>query len=353
MDAQPAIQPLVSVVIPLYNGERFIAATLDSALAQDYPRVEILVVDDGSTDHSLRVAREYAARHGDRIRVLIHPGGANRGVSATRNLALAEARGEWIAFLDADDLWYPKKLSRQMAALARAAHASVCYTLSDVLREGRGQAFIPGETRIGSHPLPEDPQDVLLQIIKVQINYIFSSVVVHAATLRDIGGFEENLPFQSEDRLMVARATAVGSLLCIPEVLCTYRAHESSYTASVIADRVWPAVFYDVQVRMLVWLRRRGLNAPARAIARYVLPVHFVRAAVCSLQPRILRIVFLDFLRSLWHAPMIPAYMAMKLAGFIFSGRLFSQGKALWRRTALARRWRSRRDPPRPRGTVS
>jgi glycosyltransferase involved in cell wall biosynthesis len=107
-------QPLVSIVVPNYNCARFLPAALDSALAQTYPHIEIIVVDDGSKDNSLEVLRRYEPR----IRVITQ---ANQGVSAARNRGIAESRGELIALLDADDEWHPDKLARQVPLFANPA----------------------------------------------------------------------------------------------------------------------------------------------------------------------------------------------------------------------------------------
>ena len=108
MNASPPL-PLVSVIIPVYNAEAFLPAALDSVLAQDYPHREILVVDDGSTDGSADVARDRGT-----VQLLQE---ANLGPAAARNLAIAAARGDLLAFLDADDRWLPRKLSTQVRHL--------------------------------------------------------------------------------------------------------------------------------------------------------------------------------------------------------------------------------------------
>ncbi len=113
------VTPLVSVIIPCYNAERWLAATLDSALAQTWTVLEIIVVNDGSHDGSLRLARRFEARG---VRILDQP---NRGASATRNAGLRVARGEFIQFLDADDLLTPEKIARQVALLSTAARGSI------------------------------------------------------------------------------------------------------------------------------------------------------------------------------------------------------------------------------------
>lgn len=105
--------PAVSILIPCYNAERWLAATLESALAQTWTNSEVIVINDGSQDGSLRVAREFAGRG---VRVIDQP---NAGASAARNRGLREARGEFIQFLDADDLLSPDKIAAQVALLRR------------------------------------------------------------------------------------------------------------------------------------------------------------------------------------------------------------------------------------------
>lgn len=102
------MNPLVSVIIPVYNGERYLGEAIESALAQDYGPIEIVVADDGSSDSSATIARSFRD-----VRLLELPHG---GVSVARNEAVAASTGEWLAFLDADDLWLPEKIGRQVAA---------------------------------------------------------------------------------------------------------------------------------------------------------------------------------------------------------------------------------------------
>lgn len=111
------MNPLVSVIIPVFNGERFLAEAIESALAQDYHPLEIVVADDGSSDGSVAVARSFSG-----VTVLELPHG---GVSIARNSAVAASTGEWLAFLDADDLWYPEKISRQVATAAPSPNIGI------------------------------------------------------------------------------------------------------------------------------------------------------------------------------------------------------------------------------------
>jgi glycosyltransferase involved in cell wall biosynthesis len=114
--------PLISCIVPVYNGATYLAEAIDSIFAQSYTPVEVLVVDDGSTD----ATPEVIAGYGDRIRSLRQE---NAGPAAARNRGLAAARGELIAFLDADDLWHPDKLRRQLDRLRTRSEVGISLTM--------------------------------------------------------------------------------------------------------------------------------------------------------------------------------------------------------------------------------
>jgi glycosyltransferase involved in cell wall biosynthesis len=117
------IKGLVSVTIPFFNAERFIGETIESVLAQTYSSWELLLVDDGSTDGSTEIAQAYAARYPGKICYLEHAGHRNLGVNAARNLGAHQSRGEFLAFLDSDDIWLPAKLETNVASLVEHREA--------------------------------------------------------------------------------------------------------------------------------------------------------------------------------------------------------------------------------------
>ena len=123
---------LISVVVPAWRAEKTLAATLDSILSQTWRELEVLVVDDASPDGTLALAQSYAAKD-PRVRVIAQP--ENGGVSKARNRGVREARGEWIALLDSDDLWMPEKLERQMALAAQHPEAGLFFTGSEFISE--------------------------------------------------------------------------------------------------------------------------------------------------------------------------------------------------------------------------
>src|SRR5688572_21390402 len=104
--------PGVSVIIPAYNYANYLPLTLDSILQQDYPNIEIVIIDDGSTDNT----REVVARYGPKVRYVYQK---NAGLSAARNTGIKAAKTDYLAFIDADDEWHPTLISKMMSAFAR------------------------------------------------------------------------------------------------------------------------------------------------------------------------------------------------------------------------------------------
>ena len=119
---------LVSILVPSYNYRATLPAALDSILRQTYPCSEIIIADDGSRDDSLAIAYEYSERYPGKIRVVTHPGRKHEGLEKTYRLALSQARGEIIAFLEADDGWHPEKLALMAEVFCRRPEVGVVYS---------------------------------------------------------------------------------------------------------------------------------------------------------------------------------------------------------------------------------
>ncbi|MDR6854118.1 teichuronic acid biosynthesis glycosyltransferase TuaG [Variovorax guangxiensis] len=148
----------VSVIIPCFNAARFIAETIESVLAQTYSSFELMVIDDKSTDGSAELVESYA-RIDPRVRLIRMPKNAG-APAAPRNLGLVAARGEWVAFLDADDLWHPRKLELQMQAL-NAHSALMCSTQMKDFRDSDRIVFEPPPV-----PLPIGRVTLTQQLLK-------------------------------------------------------------------------------------------------------------------------------------------------------------------------------------------
>ena len=146
--------PLVSVIIPAYNHAPYIRQCVDSALAQTYPAVEVVVVDDGSTDGTYELLQTY----GERITLIRQ---ANRGTQAARNTAIAASTGEYLALLDSDDAWLPHKLAQQMQLFAEHPDTALVYSLANAI----DQAGLPawGGASFGkTSPDPDRVYETLL-----------------------------------------------------------------------------------------------------------------------------------------------------------------------------------------------
>lgn len=209
----------VSVIIPVFNGGSTIAGAVESVRRQTYRNYEIIVVDDGSTDNTAAVVRAF----GDGVRYVRQE---NCGVGAARNRGLAEARGEYVAFLDADDLWLPRKLEIQMAVLQTepGIDAVQCsaYLVDDRLRVVDARRCTP-------------TQDSCLDYLLFRnLPSVGSSAVVRRARLEDLGGFATDLA-AIEDWDMVCRLARHGRLRSIPDFLVLYRQHARNRSRNVDA----------------------------------------------------------------------------------------------------------------------
>jgi glycosyltransferase involved in cell wall biosynthesis len=122
---------LVSVIIPFHNRERFLGEAIENVLGQTYAHWELILVDDGATDRSTEIARSYARHSSGRIAYLEHPGHQNSGVTRTRNLGAENSRGEYLAFLDSDDVWFPEKLEKYVSLMERHPTAGCVYGPSE------------------------------------------------------------------------------------------------------------------------------------------------------------------------------------------------------------------------------
>jgi glycosyltransferase involved in cell wall biosynthesis len=228
---------LVSSIIIFLNEERFVGEAIESVLSQSYPHWELLLVDDGSSDGSTALAQRYAASYPKRIRYLEHPGHANRGMSASRNLGISQARGEYLAFLDADDIWLPHKLERQVATLQAYPAASMVYGPVIEWYSWTDTPVAPGvdaiqELGVVPGKLFEPPKlfcCFLAERGKFGIN--ISNALLRRTGLISFGGFEDKFRHQFEDKVLFARITLNSPVFVVAEVLSHYRQH--AYSSSV------------------------------------------------------------------------------------------------------------------------
>lgn len=249
--------PRVSAIIPFFNTpEPFLREAVASVLGQTSVSLELLLVDDGSSSMISDVARDIAGAD-QRVRYLRHADGKNRGISATRNLGIAEARGEYIAFLDSDDVWVPDKLAEQLGILERIPQAHLAFGLSEYWYDwnadcGPVKTLIPstGATRRRILPPPTFVSDFLRGRIIVPNP---SNVMIRRHTCIDCGGFEESFPGMYEDQVFFAKLGLEYGVVVVPRRWARYRQHPHSITAT--AARPDTLTRNVARRRFLRWLR--------------------------------------------------------------------------------------------------
>lgn len=172
-------EPLISVIIPTYNMEKYITDAIDSALAQTYKNVEIIVVDDGSTDFTINILKKYNSK----IKYFYQK---NKGPSAARNVGIKYAKGEYIAFLDSDDVWLPRKLELQVKYFSENAFRGLIYTGYYTIDE-------TGET-VEIHKIEDFSKNkVLKDLFFKNVISTASTIMVNRECFEESGGFDENL----------------------------------------------------------------------------------------------------------------------------------------------------------------
>jgi glycosyltransferase involved in cell wall biosynthesis len=217
-DLRDSRAPRISVVIPTYNAAATLPETLESVFGQSFTDFEVIVVDDGSTDATPDILAAYE----DRIRVLRK---VNEGKpAAARNLGVRAARGEFVAFLDADDCWTKDKLERQVAMLDQQPDVGLVYT---------GDATIDGESRkVSVNPCYPEARGRIYELLTVHNVMVGSSVVARRRAIEEAGGFDEDLTsIENWDLwIRIARGWAIEY---IDEPLTLYRVHSGNRSRNV------------------------------------------------------------------------------------------------------------------------
>ncbi len=211
--------PLLSIIVPAYNVAPYVAAAIESALDQTYPHLEVIVVNDGSTDRTLEIIESVAALRKDaRLKIANR---ANGGVPAARNTGIAMASGSLIGFLDADDIWRPSKAQEQVAHLLADPTIGISFSFSEYIEEdGR---------RTGKIARPRKPHPTLHDMIRANHVGNGSTPIVRRECFDMAGPFNESLR-SCEDHEMWCRSMWVTGLrtVAIARPLTLYRVRDSS-----------------------------------------------------------------------------------------------------------------------------
>ncbi len=257
-------EPLISVIIPSYNSEKYISETIHSVLNQTYQRFEILVVDDSSEDSTCEVVKKIAAKD-KRINIFkIEHSGAP---SIPRNFGIKKANGELIAFIDSDDLWVKNKLERQLKYFKRFPELIFVYSMSVTF----------GDVSIFSSyyevlPLTFRAAHTRNDLINGGNSIPLSTVMVWTNKLREINGFDEDPELNiGEDYDLWIRLSSLGKFIFIPRIQTYYRIHQKQLSNN-----------WEVNKKKLEYLaKKRNLKLPAYNYYRDKgLPIRIARNSI-------------------------------------------------------------------------
>ena len=247
---------LISVIIPSYNTSAYIREAIDSVLAQDCPDLDLIVVDDGSTDGTVDVVRSY----GERLRLLTQ---RNEGAAAARNAGLAAASGEYIAFLDSDDVWLPGKLAAQIRHLEANPQVGIVYSRWKTWKPESDGTFpsalsvaMPGETvRTDEAPgvVPERSGWLYNRLLFSSLLHTIT-VVARRSLVEAVGPFDTELK-RGQDYDYWIRASRVSEIHQLDRVMALYRLHGEG------CIKRWPEINFELVVIEKA-LARWGLEGP-------------------------------------------------------------------------------------------
>lgn len=292
---------LVSVIMPFLDPDvRFFQEAIESVLAQSHPDWELILVDDGSGEAARDVAARMAKDYPDRLTVLHHQGYANRGASASRNLGIRHAKGAFIAFLDADDIWLSHKLEEQIRVLDKNPEAAMLFgnTLYWYSWTGRAEDqdrdFLPklGVTKPRSI---QPPRCLVLSLTRLLLVPCSSSVLIRRPAVETVGGFEESFRTLYDEQVFYAKLWLKYPVLAMPDYWDLYRQHPDSMCAVTtghdheiarqayldwLADHLHKEGCHDAAV----WRVLRQQHLVARVSRRARLPGRMLRLSLKALE---------------------------------------------------------------------
>lgn len=218
-------QVMVSVVIPCFNSEKWIKETLESVFNQSYRSIEVIVVDDGSTDKT----KEIVCSFGETIKYIAQ---SNQGPSIARNVGIREANGKYIAFLDSDDLWESDKLYKQVQYLEENQNTALVFSNVTVVNQN-GEYLYTHFNKV-----PENKKDLIKAFFLGKIGMNTPTILARKSAVNNVGGFEESLPVREDHYFLMSMAERY-TIHHFQEPLVKRRINETSMTQSVKAEKLY------------------------------------------------------------------------------------------------------------------
>ena len=232
----PGATPRVTVITIFLDPGAFLQEAIDSVLGQSFVDLDYVLVDDGSTDGSSEIARRVAAEHPGRVRYLQHPGHANLGMSRSRNAGLRVARGEFVAFLDADDVWLPDALARQVARLDAAPDAAMVIGGTTIWHSWASAVETDQDQWLGIEGLASPPTLARQRLHQRSNAPSTNAALARRRAVEEVGGFEAGFAGMYEDQAFFFKFFLAHPVLVHAEVVDRYRQHPASACALGVAE---------------------------------------------------------------------------------------------------------------------
>lgn len=250
-------KPLISGVMIFLNAEKFIEEAILSVFAQTYDNWELLLVDDGSTDNSTAIAQKYAEKYPEKVRYLEHPNHQNLAKSVSRNLGISKAKGDYIAFLDADDIWLPPKLEKQLAILQSYPEAGMVYGATQMWFSWTGKKEDMTRDRyrkLGVKPdtLIQPPNLVPLFLRAKAETPGTCAVLIKKEVVEAVGGHEESFRSMYEDQAFFAKICLKYPVFIESGCWDKYRQHPDS--TCYVAERTGEYHITDITFSYATYL---------------------------------------------------------------------------------------------------
>src|SRR5215813_4804398 len=248
-------KPLVSVIIIFLNEEKFIREAIESVSAQTYDNWELLLVDDGSSDASTEIALQYAEQYPIKVRYLEHESHQNRGMSASRNLGVRQSTGEYVAFLDADDVWLPDKLEEQVAILSSHPEAAMICGPVQWWYSWTGNAEDIQRDHVVALPIQPDtlvkPPHLLACLLGNE-TVTTTSGLVRRKAIESVGGLEESFRGLYEDQAFCAKLCSKASVFVASGCWYRWRKHPRSSCSVAVST----GQYRHARLTFLRWLEK-------------------------------------------------------------------------------------------------
>lgn len=270
MNASVKSPPTISCIIIFLDACDYLSASIESVIAQTTDQWELMLVDDGSTDGSTEIAQRYAALHPARIKYLEHDDHENRGKNASRNLGIRRSSGEFIALLDADDVWLPDKLAEQLELMNGMPEAGMIYGRTQIWSswsDGQGGDVRDSFFDLGVRPdTLVHPPHLFIQMLEGWAQTPTTcNAMIRRSVIDQIGAFDESFHDIFEDQAFFAKVELAFPVYVSGQIWARYRQHPESsfqqYSRNTSQDR---SVHYQALSGFLDWLERylQDLNDP-------------------------------------------------------------------------------------------